>query len=322
MGRVVSYLLFAGLCLASPICLAQDRAAPAPPSATIPPPKLDEPPPPPPAANEPAAAEALSEPVSPISITLGAKSETITPGKIHDGLAKDGKITVESPKPDTVTVLIGGVAAAHCFVGFHSAAVYSFQVTQEFDVVSSDPNVNQTMLTLESALNGYVRTKSSGAARMSLASVSLSPAGGPPIVAIRYPSLAFAGGRTCAKYEREMKPPSFGPLPLGRYVIRATFQLDAGADGIGCARGVADFSPDGLPDTWKQVKDPFKDVDRANFGFATTVIASAPGAGTQARRSKNESVPAPRIAQTGHARPSAQPHSAIAASSFGRSLGR
>ena len=305
MRRILSLALFAGLWFAPAISNAQNTPMPPPTQAPAAPPTQ---------APETAA--------SPITITLGAKSETITPGKIHDGLAKDGKITVATPKPDTMSILISGVAAAHTFLGFHSVAIYSFRVTQEFEVSSSDPNVSQAVLNLESTLNGYVRTKGTGTARLSLATATLAPVGGAPILAISYPTSAFAGGNNSRKYEQEIKPPAQGPLPLGRYVLAATFQVEASADGIGCSRGVADFSADALPDPWKQEKDPYKDVDRANFGFSTTVTALVPGASVQARKSKRESASKPRVARATYTRPGVTSISSFSTSSAGRSLAR
>jgi hypothetical protein len=75
-------------------------------------------------------------------------------------------------------------------------------------------------------------------------------------------------------------------LPVGKYVLVANFLIFAEATGFTNAHAVADFSSDDLPDAWKQSTDPFKDVDRKDFGFIVTLNAAAPGASGEAKQDK------------------------------------
>src|SRR4051794_16436333 len=99
-----------------------------------------------------AADESSSTPA--VEITAKEKRESIVPGTSGDALAEGGKIDVKAEK-DTLTVLMTGTAAAHCFVGCHSAGIQTFDLVQDFEVTSTDPEVRDVVLSLESTLNGY-----------------------------------------------------------------------------------------------------------------------------------------------------------------------
>jgi len=247
--------------------------------------------PPPPDAGTPAA----PAPGSP-RFTLGQKSETITPGTLGDGLAEGGKIDVATPDPDTLKVTITGASAAHCRVGLHSAGVQRFQLVQEFEVASDDPAAGGVVLTLESALNGYVRARHKGGACMRLADATVAPAGGGTgFMSVAYPPLC-AQGASAQLYKREIKANEVPSLPPGRYVLTANFQIEANAEGLINGHGVANFGPDALPDPWKQSTDPFKDEDAKDYGFSITLKVAAPGAAGQtvAARTRREARPAAR----------------------------
>ena len=77
-----------------------------------------------------------------VEITLGQKNECIQPGKHCDALAEEGKSDIKAEN-GTLTVLLTGVTAAHCFIGAHSYGIQTFQLTQEFDIACTDPAVTQ-----------------------------------------------------------------------------------------------------------------------------------------------------------------------------------
>ena len=58
---------------------------------------------------------------------------------------------------------------------FHSEKTPSFSVNQEFDITSTDSSVSQVILTLDSALVGFVRSKHKGSACVQVASVTVAP---------------------------------------------------------------------------------------------------------------------------------------------------
>jgi hypothetical protein len=231
---------------------------------------------PPDSAAAPAEKEKEKE-KPPLEITTGNKRECVIPGKHGDALAEGGKIDVSNPEPNQLKVLMTGVTAAHCFFGCHSVGIQTFQLEQEFEIASTDSKITQAVLTLQSNLNGYIRSRNKGSATMRCANATISPAGsgsGPL-------SVSFAPASVCGpcgqhEFKEEYAPPAGPPLPLGRYVLVASFVIEAQADGLINARGVADFSADDLPDIWKQEKDPFKDADRKEYGFSITLTAEPP----------------------------------------------
>jgi hypothetical protein len=89
------------------------------------------------------------------------------------------------------------------------------------------------------------------------------------------------------------------PISPGRYSLNAALVFDAGADGIANGRGVADFSGDALPDTWQETKDPFKEVDRKNFGLSISLTAAAHEATAKANSIPHEANTSPRSRAAG-----------------------
>lgn len=262
------------------------------PGQTAPPVPAPSVPPPPPAT--PTEEAEKPEKKGP-EITLGSKTDNVIPGKHGDALVDGGKIDVQTPEPNTLTAALTGVTAAHCFLGFHSQGIQTFQLVQEFDIASTDTSISSADLELKSTLNGYVRSNHKGSACMRLASASVSPAGGGGApLSVSFAPMSVNG---CGKseYKQEYTSPAGPPMPLGRYVLQANFVLEASADGLVNGRGVADFSPDDLPDIWKQEKDPFKDAERKDFGFNVTLTANAPGSSSQAKAKANEAKTALQI---------------------------
>jgi hypothetical protein len=225
----------------------------------------------------------------PTEVTLGEKTETITPGKVADGWAEGGKIDVQA-KENTLTVLMTGTAAAHCRVGCQSMAVQTYQLTQEFEITSSDPKVTQVVLSLESALNGFLWARHKASACMRLAQASVGPAGWANPMGVSHPPACVSAGG-CSSYSQKAGPTESGPMPLGKYVLTACFTVDAGASGFLNGHGQADFSAEeALPDNWKQEGNPFKEAERKDYGFSITVSAAPPS---------NGAAPAPKATAVG-----------------------
>jgi len=228
----------------------------------------------PPAQAKPSTAE-TEQPAGPV-FTLGDKQETIAPIKQHDGLAEGGKVEVKA-ESGTLSLTMTAAAAAHCWVGCHSVGGQRLYVTQPFEITSTAQGNTAAVVTLESTLKGVLRGRHKGSGCLHLAGAAVyAQSGAPTPLSLAYPPASAPSG--CAfKYEREAKLPPI-TLPLGKYVLVADFLVQAEADGFANGHGVADFSSDDLPDAWKQEKDPFKDVDRKEFGFVVTLTAESPKA--------------------------------------------
>ena len=197
------------------------------------------------------------------------------PGTHADGWAERGEIEVQAVK-DTLTVSMTGAAAAHCRVGLLSSAVQTFRLVQQFDVTCADPEVTRVVLTLESDLSGALWSRHKAGASLRLARATVTPVGRPgPALRIEHPPLTLAG--TQARLYRHTAAPVEGPpIPPGRYLLVMDLAFDVQASGFRNAHAVADFADeDPLPDEWKQGGDPFRRVDRKDFGFEVEISAEA-----------------------------------------------
>jgi hypothetical protein len=204
------------------------------------------------------------------------KRSAVTPGRHADALTHEGKIDIQSPSPNALEVRMTGAVAAHAFLGFRSMGIQTYQLVQEFDLTSEGGTLTEANLALSVALKGYLRSQCKGAAGLRLAGATVAPAGGGrPLLELRVPPACVAGARGEFTFDQPPSTPASATVPAGRYVLVVDLVLEASAGGLVNARGVADFSPADLPDTWKQDHDPFKDMERKDFGFVVSLKATA-----------------------------------------------
>lgn len=210
------------------------------------------------------------------TIGLGARHACVTPQ--HRGLARaEGGFIDVGAAQGGLTVSMTGASAANAYLGCTGTASESFQLVQEFEITSTDPSARWVVLTLDSALTGFVRSKGRASARVRRADISVTPCDwvGPPLT-LAHPPMTVSGtqGRLCNQH----LPPCEGmPMPLGRFTLVANFIIDASASGLCDAHAVADFSPDTqLPADWVRTRDPFQGVSKQPFGFRSTLTASPP----------------------------------------------
>lgn len=258
---------------------------PTPPTFVPPPPPTTAPAPAPaePAAPSPAPAPRSSSPA--FEFVVGAAQNGIGPYTHCSAKTEEGKIDVTS-EPNTLKLVMTGGAGANVFFGAESTAVQSFSVNQEFDITSSDPSVSQVVLTLDSALVGFVRAKHRASACVQVASVTISPVGWTSTpLSVCHPQLCVAGPNPQTRCEpvgvmNKDPLPSITspPMPLGRYVIQANFVIQADASGLLDAHSMAIFSPEPKElDPWEREHDLFKGEDKPGYGFTTILTASPVG---------------------------------------------
>ena len=226
-------------------------------------------------APTPAPAPAPAAPT--YSITLGPRTACVTPRVERQGRADGGFIDVVTPGPNVLTMAMTGAVAANAFLGHASTATETFHLEQEFAVDCSDPAVDSTRLTLESALTGFVRSRSRAGAAARLASAKVCLPGSPetPLVVV-HPPLAVLGedGRLCNQHLPLIR---VDRMPVGRYVLVADFVLTCDAGGLLDGHSAADFSPStALPSDWVRSRDPFQGVDKKDFGFKLVLTADPP----------------------------------------------
>lgn len=272
-------MMFQGMLALGWLSLAQ--APPVPPPVPGPPPA---------AATAPAAPAAPAAPTSPAApappkyeFALGAKNECNSPCFHGSAKAADGKIEL-TPEDNQLQAVLGGAAGANVFLGAESTATLTLHVVQEFDVTCSDPSIDQVVLTLESNLKGFIRSKHKASACVRVAGATIAPVGwsSSPLT-VTYPAACVGGVQCCNggaqgyKYENPAEPVKTPPMPLGRYVLQADFVIQATAGGLLDAHSTAIFIPESEDlDAWEREHDPFKGDAHDDFGFTLTLKADTP----------------------------------------------
>jgi hypothetical protein len=263
---------------------------PTPPAPVVPPATATEPavaptpapaPTPPPAAAEPAADEPTVPAGPTFEFGLRGEDKCIAPYTCGDAKTEEGKIEV-TPDKNTLTVTLTGGVGANVFIGVHSEAMQSFRLLQEFEVSCSDSSVHEMVLTLDSKLVGFVRSKHKASACVRLASLTVTPVGtSSPILSVSHP-LPCVGG-ACGICDPPVGSQSTDPLPairsqsvpVGRYLIDANFILTATAEGFLDAHSTAIFSPEPTElDPWEREHDPFAGEKKDGYGFTSVITAS------------------------------------------------
>jgi hypothetical protein len=214
------------------------------------------------------------------TITLGARHACVTPAAHWHARAEGGYIDVPQATPNVLAVNLTGTAAANSHLGGTSSASEAFQLVQEFEITCSDPSASTVVLTLDSALVGFVRSKHKAGACIRLADACVRPASRPgsPLKVVHSPLCASGTqGRLCNQHLPPIEGP---PMPLGKYVLVANFVIDATAGGLCDAHAVADLSPDTQqPADRVRMRDPFQGVAKKVFGDYLNLTAAAPTEG-------------------------------------------
>jgi hypothetical protein len=221
----------------------------------------------------------VTTPISEAAYTINLKTRQAcaTPHTRRLARVEGGFIDVATPVPHNLTVTMTGTAAANSYLGCTGSATQTFHFIQEFEITCSDPQVRTAVLTLDSTLVGFVRSKGRAGACVHRADVSVSPASGDASpLGVTYPPLCVEGthGQLCNQH---LPPVEGAPMPLGRYTLVATFILDTQASGLCDSHAVADFDPDTtLPADWVRTRDPFQGVSKRAFGFTFSLSAAPP----------------------------------------------
>lgn len=213
-------------------------------------------------------------------IQLGPRHACVTPKTRGIARAEGGFIDVTVTQ-GALSMVMTGTSAANAYLGCTGSANETFQLIQELEINCDDQAERPIVLTLESILTGFVRSKKRASASVRLAEVSVRPENWVgPSLALAHPPLGVSDtlGRLC----NQRLPPCKGvPMPPGRFILTARFEIDASASGLCDAHAVADFAPDTkLPADWLRTRDPFQGVSKTPFGFkATLTAAPAPDPG-------------------------------------------
>jgi hypothetical protein len=234
-----------------------------------------------PAAPAETATDEAPAPSGP-SFEFGLRGEqrTIAPFTSGDAKTEEGKIDL-APDKNTLTITVTGGVGANVFLGCHSEALQSMRLIQEFEVSCSDANVHEMILTLDSKLLGFVRSKHKASACVRIASMTVTPAGGgSPILSVSHPVPCVGGtpfhSPPAGSQSTEPLPAIRSqPLPMGVYILDVNFVLTATAEGFLDAHSTAIFSPEPTElDPWEREHDPFAGEKKDGYGFTSVLTAS------------------------------------------------
>jgi hypothetical protein len=212
------------------------------------------------------------------NILLGGRTACVTPNQLCQARADGGAIDVVAGA-GTLSAFLTGTVAANAHLGTTGSACETFHLVQEFEITCSDPTVKTVSLTLESSLVGFVRSRHKAGAQMKLASAVVAPVSrdGMSPLSVDHPMQAVEGtqAQLCNQH---LLPLTVERMPVGRYVLKAEFAIDAVAGGLCDGHSVSDFSPSTtLPADWVRTRDPFQGVDKKNFGFFLILTAAVDG---------------------------------------------
>lgn len=228
------------------------------------------------AGSDLSAQEKEKEPA--VSIVLGPRQAAAAPYRqcvTHTG---GGNIIVAQPAADTVVVTMTGAAAAGSHPCKDSAANFTFELEQCFEVVFHDPKVKKALLILEGQTVGLLRSrclcctkkvKEAGIATPGHASVSDDLA---EVLSLSLPPRSVCCGENLSINDRE------GPLSVqimpGKYTLRQMFGISVAHNkSFLCGKySSADFAPgEVLKEEWIGDKDPFRGASKKEFGFQVTL---------------------------------------------------
>ena len=242
-------------------------------------------------------------PAPTFSITLGGRTACVTPSHSGQARADGGAIDVVASS-GTLAATLTGTVAANAHLGCTGSACETFHLVQEFEITCSDPNVKTVSLTLDSTLVGFVRSRYKAGAQMKVATAVVVPANWDDSPLTAGHPIQVVEGTQAQLCNQHLVPLTVPLMPLGRYVLKAEFVIDAVAGGVCDGHSVADFSPSTtLPADWVRTRDPFQGVDKKNFGFTLLLTAAAadsvvPKSAASARTSSSKVVKASVAPQT------------------------
>jgi hypothetical protein len=230
-------------------------------------------------------------PAPTFSITLGGRTACVTPSHSGQARADGGAIDVVTGS-GTLSAVLTGTVAANAHLGCTGSACETFHLVQEFEITCSDPNVKTVSLTLDSTLVGFVRSRYKAGAQMKIATAVVAPVNWDDSpLSVGHP-IQVVEGTQAQLCNQHLVPLTVPFMPVGRYVLKAEFIIDAVAGGLCDGHSVADFSPSTtLPADWVRTRDPFQGVDKKNFGFSLLLTAAADPVAAKSAASARTSSP-------------------------------
>jgi hypothetical protein len=209
-------------------------------------------------------------------LRLGPAEGTATPHRTCLAHAGGGNILVVQPSDDTIATSMTGVVVARSDPLHDGLAEYTFDLTQDFEVVCSDP-ARPVKLFLEARAVGLLRNPKCcscpcGSAAISIPARASIHCGPKEILSLNLPSRSAACGEELSVYNRE--GPLCIPVVSGKYTLHEVFGIRA-TNSRWCVLGKgpsAEFAPEKALDTaWINKHEPFHGAIKKSFGFQVIV---------------------------------------------------
>jgi hypothetical protein len=221
------------------------------------------------------AAEPPAGPAPPaVQLLLGPGEGTATPHRSCCSHAGGGNVLVTQPAKDTIATSMTGVVVARSSPLGDGEASYTFELTQDFEVVVSDPQVRAAKLLMEARVVGLLRSPTccwggpGGSAAVSIPAHAVVRCGPQDLLALSLPARSVSGGENLSVYNRE--GPASVVIGPGKYTLHEVFGIQAVGSKWGClGKGPsAEFAPEGALDArWVSPREPFHGANKNSFGF-------------------------------------------------------
>jgi hypothetical protein len=214
----------------------------------------------------------------PVTITLNRREGRVNPyrqGFAHTG---GGNIHGAQPAPDTVVIVMTGVAVAGAHPCKPSAAGIACDLEQCFEVAFERPEVKAAQLTVDGRVIGLLRSHRHGGTAEQGQACAAVTCGETALVSLCLPLHAVAGGDNLSVNCHD--GPAVVPVTPGKYTLRQTFHVGAAhpRTALPCKAASAEFAPEpALDPLWISYWEPFHGAIKANFGFQVTLrVAPTP----------------------------------------------
>ena len=239
------------------------------------------------------------QPVPPtFQLLLGPGEGTATPHCAGCAHAGGGNVLVTQPANDTIATSMTGVVVAKNSPLEGGRASYNFELTQDFEVVVSDPKVPAAKLLMEARVVSLLRTpkscgNSGASAAVTVPAHAIVRCGPRELLALSLPPRSASSGEKLSVYNRE------GPVCVlvapGKYTLHQVFGIEAIGSKWGelCKGPSASCALGALDPRWISSYEPFHGAIKNSFGFQVILkIVPAdglnlPGPGMKAPEGRN-----------------------------------
>jgi hypothetical protein len=231
-----------------------------------------------------------------VQLVLGPGEGTATPYRTCCSHAGGGNVLVTQPATDAIATSMTGVVVAKSSPLDDGVASYTFELTQDFEVVVSDPKVRAAKLLMEARVVGLLRSPKCCASPVAAAAVSI-PAraavlcGQQEMLALNLPARSAACGENVSVYNRE--GPACLVIAPGKYTLHEVFGIEAIASKWSylCKGPSAEFAPEGALDRrWISSHEPFLGANKNSFGFQV-ILKVVPADGLNVRDAATSVIP-------------------------------